>query len=78
MADYYDLVLSLIPLTLAGVTVILSLVGVGLTLAVPIGAACSLPLLGHALFVNAPVPAVDGPSPDEDAHARSGPSPAAD
>lgn len=55
MTDYYDAVLALIPLTLIGVTVGLLGVGFSLTAAVPIGASLSVLLIGHAMFVRAPV-----------------------
>jgi hypothetical protein len=54
MGNYYDLVLGLIPLSLLGVTGILSVVGLPLTSAVPIGAAVAALVVGHALFVNGP------------------------
>jgi hypothetical protein len=59
MVGYYDYVLGLIPLTLLGLTGALVLSGMGLTIAVPLGAGVSGLLVGHALFVNGPV------APDE-------------
>jgi hypothetical protein len=55
MALYYDLVLGLIPLVMAGVTGALVLTGVTLTTAIPIGGLVALGLIGHAMFVRAPV-----------------------
>ncbi len=55
MTGYYDLILGLIPLALIGVTGALSVVGLTLTTAIPLGAAVSVLLVGHALFVNGPV-----------------------
>ena len=55
MAGYYDIVLGLIPVALLGVTAALSIVGVSVTSAVPIGALFAIGLIGHAMFVNAPV-----------------------
>lgn len=55
MADYYDLVLGLIPLAMGGTAAFLGVVGVSLSLAVPTGAFVALPLLVHAMFVRAPV-----------------------
>lgn len=57
MALYYDLVLGLIPLVMAGVTAALVLAGVTLTTAIPIGGLVALGLIGHAMFVRAPVSA---------------------
>ena len=56
MAHYYDLVLVLIPLSLLGVSGLLSGVGLALTVAVPAGAAVAAGLVGHAMFVNGPTP----------------------
>lgn len=55
MTGYYDYVLGLIPLTLLGLTAILVVVGLELTMAVPLGAGVSSLVVGHALFVNGPV-----------------------
>ena len=55
MTRYYDLVLGLIPVALLGVTAALTVVGVSTTTAVPIGALIAIGLIGHALFVNAPI-----------------------
>lgn len=54
MAQYYDLILGLIPLALGGITALLAAVGVSLTLAVPLAAAVSVALIGHGMFVRAP------------------------
>jgi len=54
MTGYYDIVLGLIPVALLGVTAALSLVGISLTAAVPIGALIAMAIIGHAMFVNAP------------------------
>lgn len=55
MVGYYDFILALIPVTLVGITGLLTGVGLGLTSAVPIAAVVSGGLVGHAMFVNAPV-----------------------
>jgi hypothetical protein len=55
MTGYYDLILGLIPLSLIGVTGVLSLVGFSVTSAVPLAASIPVALIGHALFVNSPV-----------------------
>ena len=69
MALYYDLVLGLIPLVMAGVTAALVLAGVTLTTAIPIGGLVALGLIGHAMFVRAPVdperPAAPSADPGE-------------
>jgi len=54
MTRYYDYVLGLIPAVLLGLTAILFLAGVQLTMAVPVGAGASVLVIGHALFVNVP------------------------
>lgn len=51
---YYDLVLGLIPITLLGITTILTAFGVGLTIAVPAGATVAGGLIIHGLFVRSP------------------------
>lgn len=55
MTGYYDAVLGLIPLALIGVTGILVLAGMEVTTAVPLAATVSVALIGHAMFVRAPV-----------------------
>lgn len=55
MTSYYDLVLALIPLTLLGGTLGLLAVGMSFTAAIPVGAALSVLLIGHAMFVRSPV-----------------------
>ena len=53
--NYYDFVLAFVPLTLFGLTGALTVGGLELTTAVPIAAAAAAGLIGHAMFVNAPV-----------------------
>jgi hypothetical protein len=55
MTGYYDYVLGLIPLTLFGLTGGLMQLSLTFTQAVPIAAAVTLGIIGHALFVRAPV-----------------------
>ncbi|MDY6819219.1 MAG: hypothetical protein SVG88_11205 [Halobacteriales archaeon] len=55
MMGYYDLVLGLIPLTLLGLIGVFSFAGLSLTTAVPLAAIAPLFLIGHAMFVRAPV-----------------------
>lgn len=54
MAQYYDLVLGLIPLALAGVTGALVLAGLEPTAAVLAASVVAAALTGHAMFVRAP------------------------
>lgn len=60
MASYYDVVLALIPIAIAGLTVSLSLAGLSLTQAVPVASTVAALLIGHAMFVRAPVDARPG------------------
>ena len=55
MIGYYDVVLGLVPAALLGVTGALYGVGIDLTIAVPVAAAAAAAVIGHGLFVNAPV-----------------------
>jgi len=55
MTSYYDLVLGLIPLSLFGLTGTLTAGGVTLTTAVTVASLAAIAIVGHALFVNAPV-----------------------
>jgi len=54
MTRYYDFVLGLIPAVMFGLTAILFLAGIQLTMAVPVGAGAAVLVIGHALFVNVP------------------------
>ncbi len=58
MTGYYDYVLGLIPAALIGITAFLNLVGLSLTLALPVGATVAAGLMAHAMFVKGPV--IDG------------------
>jgi len=55
MAGYYDVVLVLIPLSMLAVTGGLVAAGMDLTTSVPLGSLVSVGLIGHAMFVRAPV-----------------------
>lgn len=55
MTGYYDIVLGLIPLTLAGITGALSVIGLELTIALPLASLVAVGLIGHAMFVRSPV-----------------------
>lgn len=60
MTGYYDIVLGLIPLALAGITGVLTLVGFELTTAIPLASLVAVGLIGHAMFVRTPVDAPTG------------------
>ena len=53
--NYYDLVLGLIPVVLGGVGTLLVAVGVAFTTAVALASVLSVGLIGHAMFVRAPI-----------------------
>lgn len=57
MTGYYDLVLGLIPLALAGITGVLSFAGFSLTTAIPLASVVAVGLIGHAMFIRTPVDA---------------------
>jgi hypothetical protein len=59
--DYYDVILGLIPVVLAGVAGGLLAIGFDLTVATPLAALGAITLIGHAMFVNGPT---DDPSQD--------------
>jgi len=62
MTGYYDIVLGLIPLAMAGITGTLVLAGFALTTAIPLASVVAVGLIGHAMFVNAPVDPVPAES----------------
>jgi hypothetical protein len=55
MTTYYDYVLGFIPLVLVGFGAGLHAFGIPIEIAVAVGGLLALSLMGHALFVNAPV-----------------------
>lgn len=62
MTGYYDIILGLIPLAMAGITGTLLIAGFALTTAIPLASVVAVGLIGHAMFVRAPVdpvPATD-------------------
>lgn len=61
MTGYYDIVLGLIPLALAGISGALTVVGFELTTAVALASVVAVGLVGHAMFVNAPVDPAPAP-----------------
>ncbi len=71
MTGYYDLILGLIPLSLIGVTAVLSVVGFSITSAVPLAAGIPVALIGHALFVNSPVDDTQSSSESGDSSSAS-------
>ena len=54
MPGYYDVVLGLIPLSLAGLTAALVAGGLPSAVAVPLASTVSAGVIGHAMFVNGP------------------------
>lgn len=64
MIGYYDFVLGLVPVSLLGVSGALLAAGLDLAVAVPLAGAIAAGVIGHGLFVNAPVdgrPAAEAP-----------------
>ncbi|WP_246988519.1 hypothetical protein [Halorientalis marina] len=55
MTGYYDYVLGLIPVSLIAIAGALLVAGFQLTTAVSVGSLVAAGLVGHAMFVNAPV-----------------------
>lgn len=55
MAEYYDLILGLIPLALFGISGTLTLGGLSSTFSVTAAGIVAVLLVGHALFVRGPV-----------------------
>lgn len=55
MTGYYDIVLGLIPLSLAGLTALLFVAGMSLSVSIPLASVVTLGVMGHAMFVRAPV-----------------------
>ena len=67
MAGYYDVVLGLIPLSLVGLTALLSTTGLPLSVAAALASTVAVGLMCHAMFVNAPAvgtAGTDGPVAD--------------
>ncbi|MFO7926592.1 MAG: hypothetical protein ACQET5_12225 [Halobacteriota archaeon] len=54
MTDYYDIVLGLIPVSLAGLTALLVSAGMSLSVSIPLASTVTLGLIGHAMFINGP------------------------
>lgn len=54
MAEYYDLILGLIPLALFGISGTLTLGGLSSTFSVTAAGIVAVLLVGHALFVRGP------------------------
>ncbi|SDE76579.1 hypothetical protein [Halorientalis regularis] len=55
MTGYYDYVLGLIPVSVAGISAALLGAGLAFTVAVPVALLFAIGLIGHAMFVNGPV-----------------------
>ena len=62
--DYYDLVLGSIPASLLGGTGLLNVIGIDLTMAIPLAASFALGVILHALFVRAPKHGGDHSAPE--------------
>jgi hypothetical protein len=62
MADYYDYVLGLVPISMVLVAALLIAAGIQLFLAVSAGGSVAAVVVGHALFVNSPTSA---PTPSD-------------
>lgn len=54
MTHYYDLVLGIIPLVLAGVSGLLVALGMATTAAVTIAGVAAIAVIAHAMFVRTP------------------------
>ncbi|WP_335999098.1 hypothetical protein [Halorientalis halophila] len=76
MTGYYDYVLGIIPVSVAGISAALVAAGLGLTTAVPVASLFALALVGHAMFVNAPVD--DATPGSQGSHAQDSPQFSAD
>ena len=79
MMGYYDIVLGLIPLSLAGLTGVLFVAGLSLVVAIGLASVVTVGLMLHAMFVNAPVPrsgatSGQGPGTATEAGAQTSPS----
>ncbi|AQL44273.1 hypothetical protein BV210_16810 [Halorientalis sp. IM1011] len=62
MTGYYDYVLALIPVSVAGISAVLIGAGLSFTVAVPIAMLAAIGLIGHAMFVNGPVDEATAPT----------------
>jgi len=69
--NYYDLVLGLIPVVLGGVGALLVAVGVAFTTAIALASVLAVGLIGHAMFIRAPVEAGTGETSGGDASFQS-------
>lgn len=54
MTEYYDIILGLIPVSLAGLTGLFVTAGMSVLLSLALASVATLGLMGHAMFVNAP------------------------
>lgn len=61
MTGYYDIVLGLIPLTLVGLSGVLTAVGLSTTAAVLLAGVVAAGVVAHAMFVNGPAPVDSDP-----------------
>ena len=56
MTDYYDLILVAVPVIMIAVTVVVAIVGYSASVGASLGALLAAGVIGHAMFVRAPVP----------------------
>ncbi|MFB6082795.1 MAG: hypothetical protein ABEJ94_00950 [Halorientalis sp.] len=63
MTEYYDYVLGLIPVSVAGISAGLLGAGLASTVAISVALLFAIGLIGHALFVNGPVDDVTPTAP---------------
>jgi hypothetical protein len=78
MAGYYDYVLVLIPLAMLTIVGLLTTFGWSAVSAAPVGAGVSTLVIGHALFIRAPVDSPVDASTLQDAPAGDSVAPTAD
>jgi hypothetical protein len=76
MTTYYDFVLGVIPLALFGLGGGLFAAGFPLELGLTVGGLLAIALIGHAIFVNAPVSSGSAPRRTDRPTARSADHPA--
>jgi hypothetical protein len=71
MTDYYDIVLALIPVSLAGLTALLVSFGMSVSVSIPLASTVTLGLIAHAMFINGPSAPQTGSKTGADASANS-------
>jgi predicted CDP-diglyceride synthetase/phosphatidate cytidylyltransferase len=71
MTDYYDIVLALIPVSLAGLTALLVSLGMSVSVSIALASTVTLGLIAHAMFINGPTVTQTGSEVGADASADS-------